>query len=413
MRVLPLFACCAAVLLAGSMTPASAQAPAEDSEAERRRRIDIDQPRQRHEAISEIARTCEFYAGIADASLGPIPDYRQANVSLLRRMLEQPGPDCPDLAAATIAFVRAEIGDPERADVDLDMLRLGWRAAERGLGMAPDPALADRYGRMLWLFDFPSPDLPRWPEAERQAWLMRPETAALLRARVSDSELSTPRASEMLTGLLLSRDAPGYAPRQALALIEDSEDSLEISRLLSEGEHLPPEHDRAARILIDQAYPDLSALASRGELLRIGQLAAAAARTPVEQAEALRILSAATLEEYFSDRAIVNALLRRIGQAPEAMLAPADAELVAQTMDTAVQDQLPRWPAGLRPIVLRALIGPDGRIVTTQVAQSSGAASQDHMVRALWFTSGADLDLSATAQGRFVWATFPPVQRPR
>jgi hypothetical protein len=411
MRALPLFAGCFAILLAGSMTRASAQSPPEETEAERVRRIYIELPRQRFERISEIARTCEYYAGIVDVPPGPLTDYRQDNRSLLRRMLEQPGPGCPDLPTATMAFIRAEIGEPERADVDLDLLGIGWRAAERGLGMAPDPALADRYGRMLWLFDSPPPDLPRWPEAERQAWLMRPETVALLQARVSDSELRTYRASELLTGLLLSPDAPGYDPQEALTLIEGSGDSLEISRLLSEGAHLPRDHGRAARILIDRAYPDISALARRGELLRIGRLAAAAARTPVEQAEALRILSAATLREYFNDRDRVNALLRRIGQAPEAVLAPADAELVARTMDS--WDQLPRWPAGLRPIVLRALIGPDGRIVTTEVAQSSGAASQDHMVRALWVKSGAGLDLGATAQGRFVWATFPPIQRSR
>ena len=417
MRVLPLFACLIALAVTSPGAAASAEEPAGDSTEMTPERWTNASPSERSAMIGELAGTCNFppRRGRIGALAGAPTDFMIVNsyLELLGRILERDPPECD--AAAAIAFIRAAIGAPERADVDLGLLELGRRAAEQGQGMAPDPALADRYGRMLWLFHDGSLDLPRWPEAERQAWLVRPETVALLRARVADSTLRTARSRDLLTGLLLSRDFDGYDPRQALALVQGSGDRLRVSRLLSDGEHFPPDYARAADALIVDSHQNEFAMPYRGQLLNVGLLAAEQARTPVEQAEALRILSAATLDEYFSTADSVNALLRGLRQVPEAALAPEDAALVARTIESQFQDRLPprrRSEAGLRPTVLRALIDPDGRIVTTEIAQSSGVAWVDYSVRAVWVPFGAELDLSATARGRFVWADLPPVEHP-
>jgi hypothetical protein len=417
MRILPLFACCIALAITVPGASAAAQQPAGASTAMTPERWTNASPSERSAMVDELAGTCDFRDRRARIGVpaGGFTDFMIVNsyLRLLSRMLERDLPECP--AAAAIAFTRAAIGAPERADVDLGLLELGWRAAEQGQGMAADPALADRYGRMLWLFHDGSLDLPRWPEAERQAWLIRPETVALLRAHVLNGERPTRRASELLTGLLLSRDFPGYDPPRALVLIERAGDRLRISRLLSDGEHFPPDYARAADTLIVDSHGSAIELPYRGQLLNIGLLAAEGARTPAEQAQALRSLSAATLDEYFSTSDGVDALVRGIGRVPVTELAPADAALVARTIETQLQDRLPprrRSEAGLRPTLLRALIGPDGRIVTTEIAGSSGVAWVDYSVRAAWLPFGAELDLSETARGRFVWADFPPIEHP-
>lgn len=341
--------------------------------------------------------------------------YREHAALLASRMLHADPARCPGLRERAIEQLRARIGDPERGDVDIVLVGLFWRATA-----AADAAAAAPYGRMLWLFDNRPPALPGWSEAERSAWLERPETLALLAARNADAHLRTRRSVELHADLLLRRGTAAYDPRAAAVLLETSQanaipgNRARLVALLLDGEHMPPDHARASRqFVFHAASPHDFAKPAQRELLRIGRLAAAAARTPAEQAAALRILSVAALDGRFGSAEEQAAMLRRADPVAEAPLADGDAERIGRALDFTFGFDLPDRresdPAELRPIRLRGLVGPDGRIVATEIAQSSGAPDRDRIVRAVWANEGHRVDLSATARGRFVWIELPPV----
>jgi hypothetical protein len=325
---------------------------------------------------------------------------------------------CAGIAAAARARLSSWVGNPERADADLELLALLHAAAGRGLGGPPDADLADRIARILWLFDEHPAALPRWSEAEWQAWLIRPETMALLEARVA-SPLRSSRPMRLLGELRLRRELPGYDPQRAISLLERPETSfahdhrVRVARLLTDGDHLEPDYARAARPLLRSIrYADHSA-ASQAELVRIGRLAAAAARSQADRAEALRILWAAALDGRFDAAADRDALLAGLGALPTAALAPGDGERIAAS----VGREIPIFGISppedgsveFEPIVIRALIGPDGQVAIAQIIQSSGSALHDRVALGVWAEHGGKADLSATARGRFVWTELPPI----
>ena len=195
--------------------------------------------------------------------------------------------------------------------------------------------LADRYGRMLWLFADRAPSPPRWPRAESEAWLVRPETLALLQAR-NDGDQPTARSLTVEAELRLRRDLPFFDAARAVDLLENSRapgdlpSRLRLSRMLTDGALVPADYPRAARLFLWsvsllQGDPD-----RQGELLRIGRLAAAAARTPAEQAEALHILHASSLNGLAGSREEVTALLGRIGRVRSAMLTAGEARDIGE-----------------------------------------------------------------------------------
>ncbi len=370
-----------------------------------------------HGRLREISTSC------ADPVLDiPVPrgmDHARDSRALIDAMLRADPAKCPGLREAALAELRAALGEPERGDVDLKLLGLAWRAAARGQGMAPDPALADRYGRILWLFGDDPPDMPHWSASDRAAWLVRPQTVELLRARNSNHRLRTSRSLEAHAGLLLRRDLPVYAPAEAIELFEDGQlqfnlaNRLRISRLLTDGKHVPPDYVRAAR-------PFLSVAAAEGdftagyqqELLRIGTLAAAAARTPVERAEALRIVSAAALDGRFDSLEVRARLLRGLGRVPDAALSESDRAAVEKALDWKMAWALPGTEAlegRLRPIIIRGLIGPNGRVIAAEVKASSGSPRHDRAALGVWSEYADSVDLKAASHGRFVWADMPSV----
>lgn len=352
----------------------------------------------------------------------PIPrgvDHARDARWLIEAMLKTDKVKCPGIAETAVAELRSVLGEVERADVDLELLAIAWRAAERGQGMAPDPALADRYGRILWLFDDEPPAMPRWTAAEREAWLERPETLALLRARNAGQMLRTRRSLEAHAGLLLRRDLPFYAPAEAIALLEDGRvnsglaSMLRLSRLLTNGRHVPPDYGRAARPFLRLAALDMDFVSKhQQELLRIGYLAAAAARTPTKQAEALRILSGAALDGRFDSKEVQSRLLGEIGRVGQASLSEPEKAAIEKALDWQMAWALPGTDgleSRLRPIILRGLLGPDGKMIMTEVRQSSGSPRHDRAARGVWAEYPERVVLGATAGGRFVWVDLPPV----
>ncbi|HEY5723305.1 MAG TPA: energy transducer TonB [Allosphingosinicella sp.] len=372
---------------------------------------------QWHRRLSEISAPC------TDPVLDiPIPrgmDHARDARRLIDAMLRTDPVKCPGIAQAAVAELRAALGEVERGEVDLELLFYAWRSAERGQGMAPDPALADRYGRMLWLFGDRPPELPRWIPAEREAWLQRPETVALLRARNADGMLRTGRSLEALGGLLLRRDLPYYAPAEAIALLEDGrlftnlKNRLRISRLLTDGTHVPPDYGRAARPFLSVAAVDADFSSGyQQELLRIGYLASVAARTPAERADALRIVSAAALDGRFDSREVRARLLSGLGQIGQASLSDSDQAGIEKALDWQMAWALPGTEGlegRLRPIVIRGLVGPNGRVIAAEIKDSSGSARHDRAALGVWSEYPDRVELGAVSRGGFVWVELPPV----
>jgi hypothetical protein len=352
----------------------------------------------------------------------PIPrgvDHARDARWLIEAMLKTDPAKCRGIAEAAVAELRSVLGKIDRADIDLELLAFAWQAAERGQGMAPDQELADRYGRILWLFDDQPPAMPRWTAAEREAWLQRPETVALLSARNASRMLRTRRSLEAHAGLLLRRDLPVYAPAEAIGLLEDSRVNnglaslLRFSRLLTDGRHVPPDYARAARPFLRLAAIDMDFVSKhQQELLRIGYLAAAGARTPTERAEALRIVSGAALDGRFDSKEMQARLLNALGQVGQASLSEPEKAAIEKLLDWQMAWALPGTDGSegrLRPIVLRGLIGPNGKMVMTEVKQSSGSPRHDRAALGVWTEYPERVVLGATSRGRFVWVDLPPL----
>lgn len=326
---------------------------------------------------------------------------------------------CPGTATEAVNRLLVRIGEPERADVDVDLLRLGWLAAGKGIGMAPDPALAGRFGRILWLFHDEPPALARTSEAELRRWLAEPGAIALLRSRNRDRLLRTRRSLELHSGIALDRGHPAYDPALAASLLEDGQMLAQrgvrekLAALLTDGTHLAPDFDRAARLYLGSASWEPHGGEAQGALFRIGRAAASAARTPSEIATALRILSASAIDRRFDSRKEREALLRRAGRIRSAGLTPDQTEAIFRALDFQMGFDLPDAreddPPELKPIRLRALVGPDGRAIDTELVQSSGSPMRDRIVRGVWMSESHRVDLGDVARGSFVRVDLPPV----
>ena len=370
---------------------------------------------QAWEEVSALRRATD---GCPDPRLRPtghhVPDAHRELLHVLEGMFQVDPAACPGVREAGAAEIRRRIGIAERADVDLDILALGRRAAEEGRGMAPDPVLADRYGRMLWLFADDAPPMPRWPEEARAAFLTRPETIRLLQAQTGNERTATRRARYLLGEVLLDRGLPTYDPAAAVTLLDRGGRPLRASLLLTDGVHLPVDYPRAGRVLYRLTNPYGVNEELSGELIRVGRLAAAAARTPLERAQAMRILFAASVHDPAVAAADRAALLRAIGPVPTARLAPGDAERIGRALEWNFAFFMPYRAGGSpRPdypaAILRGLVGPDGRVALVEIVRPSGSERHDRALLGVWARWSERVDLAATARGRLVWVTLPPV----
>ena len=333
-------------------------------------------------------------------------------------MLAAPVEACPDTPAAAVAFMRRQIGDPIRADADTELLSMLEESARSGRGMAPDPEFAARLARHAWLVAADR-DVAGWSEAECEAWLVRPETIAALEARVSAAP--TARAIWLLSDLLLRRGLPGYDPARAAALLEASPElhsdpvRLRLAGLLSDGAHMPPDYRRAAKpFRYDAGRNEDIAGPAQQALLDIGRRAARKARTQAERLTALSVLGPAALDGFGDSRALYTRLLRQVRAPRSKAPLPADRiDWLSAELDTGFAhnlDMLPDdTPPGRLPILIDGLIGPDGRLATVRLTQSSGVAPRDRAVLSNYLRAGDRVDLSSVAKGRAVWVALPPV----
>lgn len=341
-----------------------------------------------------------------------VPDQEGYVARQLELMLRTPTSTCPGVAASAASRLRALVGEPERPDSSVRLLRLARAAAEEGLGMAPDPVLAARLTRIEWLFGHDTRTLPRWDEAEAQAWLARPEITALLEARVAANRHAQ-RQVRILAELRLRRDVSGYDPERALALFEQAVEHERYAEVLSDGVHLPVDYRRAFTPMFRLGMFDLFDQRQR-VILRIGRQAAATARTPAQRAEALRILFAGSIDDLDGSCALLPPLLRAFEAAPLAPLAADDARRIRENLSDDYRPfMISDDPPNPGPVVLRALIDPTGRVVYARLRRSSGSRDRDHIALRAWARSAEQVDLSATARGRFVWADLAPIEPER
>ena len=345
----------------------------------------------------------------ANAAAMHVHDIEGFVLRQLARMLRAHPRACPGIAADAAGRVRALAGLPERADASPRVLALARIAAEEGLGMERDTGLADRYGRMQWLLAVQAPELPRWTPEQQRAWLARPETIALLEAVVARNRHAS-RQATMLAELRLRRDLPGYDPEQALRLFEQAIAYERYAEVLTDGEHIAPDYRRAFGPMFR-----LGMFAGDDEqrrlMLRVGRQAAAHARTREQRAQALRILFAGALDDFDGGCALVAEQLRHFRAVPRVPLAAGDAQRIHDRMANEYDPMLVSdEPAQPRPIVLRALIDPEGRVVYAEVRQSSGSLDRDYFPVEAWAQYAEEVDLSATSRGRFVWADLPPIE---
>lgn len=399
--------CCASGLIGAiAMLTAIAEVPAAASLAQMERG-DWDRD---YRALGRIAQPCRE----ADRRTGPphVINAEREAIDLVQRMLTVDAATCPGVAAAALERLKGWVGTVERADADDGLLRMLHGAADRGLGGPADPALAERIGRMLWLISENRPRLT-WSEEERWAFLMRPETVALLEARAAQS--GQVRAWALLGEARLREGSPAYDPPRAIALLEGAarshQDRVRVTGLLTDGRLVPIDYRRAADLWVRELSYTSDRAGVATELLRIGNSAAAAARTPPERAVALRILSAAAVDGGRKAAAARDALLNGLGLIRSTLfpvemasqLAPVLAEIPIAGVSP------PENGARPGPVRVRALVGPDGRVVMVQLRQGIGEPHYDRAVLATWARHGHHADLGAIASGAFAWTELPPL----
>ncbi|MEG3181423.1 hypothetical protein [Sphingomonas sp. LT1P40] len=362
-----------------------------------------------------IAKGCEL-----DYETGPTRgiNYRHEIERNLRAMLKDP-PTCPGVAQQAAAWIARSVGAPERGDVDIEMLERAWKLVREGRFVRADRAVELRYARIIWLFDGPR-RLKEYPKAEWEAWAQTPEAVALLAARNEDKRARTRQSLVLEIAMRLRRDTPFYDPARAANLLSDAlvmnspETRAQTAAMWTDGVHLPRDYARAAVPYRYMATIDgeNGAVHRRG-LLVVARLAAAAARTPAERALAINLLFGATLGGETDRNGERDALVKRLGRVPVVALAAGDAEKIGRAIDWeygwALGTSGAEKPAPGNLIRLRALVGPDGRVVLVTLTRSCGVAERDRRAMGVWFQYRERADLSATARGRFVWADLPPV----
>ena len=343
---------------------------------------------------------------------------------LLGHLLRLPADRCDNVAARARARLVELVGEVERPDAEVGLLRVLAEAARQGLGGPADPELAERVGRVVWAFEeYPSSVRREAATAERQAWLERPSTIRLLEGRVALFDQAR-RARELLGELSLRRDLPSYDPARAVLMFEADgvtdtpAERMRLSRLLSDGQHLPPDLPRAGEaIMWDLNY---NAESAQPEMLRLGRRAAAGARSQAERVGAARLLWAASIGGDRIAGTERGRAIAALGRVPTAPLGAGDGERIRRAMGFHIStlpgvspydDQLDARRRG--PVEMRGLVAPNGRLALVELTRSSGDAELDRDILLAWSSWGRELDLSATARGRLVWVRLPTIPNPR
>jgi hypothetical protein len=247
---------------------------------------------------------------------------------------------------------------------------------ERGIGVRRDSALALEHRRLFWLLSpYDSPPLPFASEAERDLYLVRPETIVLLR-RYAAAEPDQLRVQQFAR----------FRLAQAL-YAQSPENRAEAVALLAGEVPFPGGYMLRARIALEggddservATVTGLSRLAMVGDaaeearsLLRVhARRLLAANPTPAQREEAIRMLAAIAWDLNWRSVADLMAAVRDAngGRAPATASDEAAHALRRRLAPSMGEDDYPA--SGMRAneqgaVRLRALIGPSGRILFTE-----------------------------------------------
>jgi hypothetical protein len=355
---------------------------------------------------AEVARACKSEGG---------PIRSDADLALLLPFLDEPPGETsrycrPDPALAQrAARVIAAAPSPESG---FAMAFLGESAAQ-GRSVPRDPAAAEAWLLRAYAVGETYRDSVRAiPQANRDAFLATDAAIALLRGRLRRADL--PREKPRLAEALTRRHA-GTDLDEAAALLAGSEEieaqpvRLLFARTLLAGGSSPATRAAAAAMLRGAVSSHVSGPEARALLLSLGRTRLDEARTPSESAEAVDLLAAAALGGEVEPLAALAAAVRRAngGRDPAEIEAPPSMKLALGPDDyplAALREDV----TGL--VRLRALIGPDGRVLAFVPASPGQPPLLVEGLRKVYERRGPTrVELPGPRPTPYLWLTLPAV----
>lgn len=217
--------------------------------------FDAKAAREADEAVRDFCRKAARAKGRVDKVL-PIKRTDENDIANLARLLLDGSKGCPrdpDLAVALLELLIAG-----RSDFAVETGLLGdLRRALISRGRPNDLLRAEELNRVLWVRWIGTS--PNWGEAERRAFIARDDVWAF----VTDPSRDTPRSRELRIEAWLDPLSPRFDPARGVdALVRGGpDDQRRAAQILLAGEGVPPDPERAERVLLAAAARDDAALA--------------------------------------------------------------------------------------------------------------------------------------------------------
>lgn len=217
--------------------------------------FDAKAAREADEAVRDFCRKAARAKGRVDKVL-PIKRTDENDIANLAQLLLDGSKGCPrdpDLAVALLELLIAG-----RSDFAVETGLLGdLRRALISRGRPNDLLRAEELNRVLWVRWIGTS--PNWGEAERRAFIARDDVWAF----VTDPSRDTPRSRELRIEAWLDPLSPRFDPARGVdALVRGGpDDQRRAAQILLAGEGVPPDPERAERVLLAAAARDDAALA--------------------------------------------------------------------------------------------------------------------------------------------------------
>ncbi len=369
--------------------------------------------------LDQAERSCPAFPdidGYSDYARGRVIDYARELAGLDHAI----GRECPGRPALAFRIARAVA--PLGRGESITAQRLLAELYERGIGVRADPAQALTHRRLFWLlWPYETLPLPFAGNAERDLYLARPETIAILRPYAAD-----PRQPQIQAFARLRLAQALYA--------QDPGNRAEALALLTAEVPYAPANLLRARIQLESgdaatrpnAVTALSRLSMGGDmaeearalLVLHARRLLASNPTPEQREEAIRMLAVVA---WRLDWAPVQELMAAVreangGRAPATASDEAASALWRRLAPLVSDDD---FPAGAMradeegTVRLRALLGPSGRILFTEPVIAGPAQPWILVVavRRIYLTRPIrPVDLGPDRATPYMWIALPNVR---
>jgi hypothetical protein len=364
--------------------------------------------------LGQARRACPALPAVA--GVGEVPRVRLVDYARELAGLPPPtGRTCPrtPLLAVRIARAVAPLGGWESVAAQSLLADL----YEAGIGVRADPARALEHRRLYWLLSpNGNPPSPFASTAERDLYLARPETIALLRPYAAQQSQVQQLARLRLAEALYAQSPTNRA--EALALLSapvHGGGTLLRARIQFDGE------DANARTIAvrtlswlalyrDEEARDLLSMHARRQL--------AANPTPAQREEAIRMLAgAAGRLDWAQVQELMAAVREANGGRPPATVSDETARTLRRWLAPPMSEN--DYPAyAMRSdeegvVRLRALIGPSGRILFTEpiIAGPQQPWILVVEVRRMYLTRMTQpIDLGPDRPTPYMWVALPHIR---